>query len=365
MKTYWLCASFILLIVSSTAAQSPAINLPLIVYNDAGSKVELHFGLDPSATDTLDRSLGEQELPPFPPDDALEVRFIGDDILLPKMGLGTYSDYRMGDADFAGTKTHELKFQFGSGTKIIFRWSLPKVITGLMQDFFNGVVVNKPMMGCDSLVLTKPFYFDRLQMIIKYTGIPLAPTLVSPINDSTGVFLNPALKWRPSQGTASYKLQVDIGSDFSQPIFDISGIADTAYGICGLEKYKLYYWRVMAVNANGSSDWSETWRFTTGETTPVFAFDNGAPSKFYLAQNYPNPFNPITTIRFAIPGLSQVRLQLFDLLGREVAVLANEILQPGEHQVTCQLDHLPNGAYIYRLYLGGQLVEQRKMMLLK
>jgi hypothetical protein len=364
MKTYWLCAILILLIVSSAAAQSPAINLPLIVYNDAGSKLELHFGLDPSATDTLDRSLGEQELPPFPPADVLEVRFIGDDILLPKMGLGTYSDYRMGDADFAGTKTYELKFQIGSGTKITFKWNLPKVITGLMQDFFNGVLVNKQMIGSDSLVLTKPIYFDKLQMIIKYTGIPLAPILVSPKNDSSNVYLNPGLIWRTSRAANSYRLQVDIGSDFSQPIFDISGIADTAYGICDLEKYKLHYWRVMAINTNGTSDWSETWHFTTGETTPVLAFDNAAPSKFYLSQNYPNPFNPMTIIRFAIPQLTSVKLQLFDLLGREIAVLIDEEMSAGEHHVVCKLAHLPNGVYFYRLS-AGQFMQHRKMILLK
>jgi len=323
----------------------------------------LHFGLDPSATDTLDKALGEQELPPFPPSDVLEARFIGDDISLSKLGLGTYFDFRKGEADFEGTKTHELKFQFASGSKIIFKWNLPKGITGLLQDFFGGVIVNKQMSCCDSLEITLRG-LTTLQMIIKYTGVPLAPKLVSPKNDSSNVYLNPGLIWRTSRTADWYRLQIDTVSDFSSQLIDKSGIPDTAYGICDLEKHKLYYWRVNATSAKGTSAWSETWHFTTGEMMPVLEFENTTALKYFLAQNYPNPFNPSTIIRFAIPQQAKVKLQLFDLLGREIAVLLDEEMQPGEHQVVCELNNLPNGVYVYRLS-AGQFVEQRKMLFLK
>jgi hypothetical protein len=364
MKAKWFCGILFILICSVAIAQSPAIDLPLIVSSDAGSKLELHFGLDSLATDTLDNELDEKELPPFPPSDVLEARFIGDDVLLPQLGQGTYYDYRMGDADFEGTKTHELKSQIGAGTKITFKWNLPKGITGLIQDFFNGVLINKVMSGSDSLVLEKAKFLEKLLMIIKYTGIPLTPKLVSPANDSSNIFINPSLYWHPSRTADSYQLQIDTVADFLSIVIDESGIADTSFKINVLEKYSSYYWRVNATSAKGTSDWSEVWHFTTGNETPVSQFESTTPLKFNLSQNYPNPFNPSTIIRFTLPKQLKVRLQIFDLLGREIAVLLDQEMQPGEHQVVCELSHLPNGVYIYRLS-AGRFVEQRKMILLK
>lgn len=172
MKANWINGILIILIsiVACSDEKPTAIDLPLVVSNDMGTTVALYFGLHPSATDTLDKSLGEQELPPFPPGEILEARFIGDDISLPKLGLGTYVEYRQGDSDFKGTKTHEIKFQMGSGNEIIFNWDLPNGITGEMQDFITGEIVKKTMVGRDSLVLTKPVYLDKLKMIINYGG---------------------------------------------------------------------------------------------------------------------------------------------------------------------------------------------------
>ncbi|MBN2088310.1 hypothetical protein JW964_01795 [candidate division KSB1 bacterium] len=170
MKANWINGILIILIsiVACTDEKPTAIDLPLVVSNDMGAKLELRFGLHPSATDTLDKSLGEQELPPFPPGEIMEARFIGDDISLPQLGLGTYVDYRKGDSDFKGTKTHEIRFQIGSGNEIIFKWDLPDGITGIIQDFVTGEIVKKSMAGSDSLVLSKPLYLDKLMMIIEY-----------------------------------------------------------------------------------------------------------------------------------------------------------------------------------------------------
>jgi hypothetical protein len=176
MKTNWINGILVILISIVACNNKPAaIDLPLVVSNDMGAKLELHFGLYPSATDTLDQSLGEQELPPFPPADVLEARFIGDDIQLPKLGLGTYFDYRKGDTDFEGTRTHELKFQIGSGSKVVLKWNLPGGITGIIQDFVNGEIIKKSIAGSDSLVLSKPLYIDKLMMVIKYGGTALEP----------------------------------------------------------------------------------------------------------------------------------------------------------------------------------------------
>lgn len=88
------------------------------------------------------------------------------------------------------------------------------------------------------------------------------------------------------------------------------------------------------------------------------------PEEFRLQQNYPNPFNPSTTIRFAIPEKSEVTLKLFNILGREVAVLVAEELEPGEYKVVFEAEGLPSGVYLYRIQAQG-FVQTRKLTLLK
>jgi hypothetical protein len=88
------------------------------------------------------------------------------------------------------------------------------------------------------------------------------------------------------------------------------------------------------------------------------------PAAFELKQNYPNPFNPSTTVRFSLPVVSPVRLSVYDLLGREVATLVNESLQPGSYVATWKSDGHASGSYVARLQ-AGSFVQVMKMMLLK
>ena len=88
------------------------------------------------------------------------------------------------------------------------------------------------------------------------------------------------------------------------------------------------------------------------------------PETFRLDANYPNPFNPTTTIQYALPTSSSVRLAVYDLLGREVAVLADGLRTAGRHTVTFDARTLASGLYLYRLEAGGQ-VQQRTMVLVK
>jgi len=99
---------------------------------------------------------------------------------------------------------------------------------------------------------------------------------------------------------------------------------------------------------------------------PVAEGSNEIPSKFNLEQNFPNPFNPSTKIRFSIPGSSEmaVRLSVFDVLGKEIAVLVNGKMNAGTHEVHFGADNLPSGIYIYKLQYGSSTMS-RKMMLLK
>lgn len=88
------------------------------------------------------------------------------------------------------------------------------------------------------------------------------------------------------------------------------------------------------------------------------------PSNVILHQNYPNPFNPITKITFEIPEPGNVKLQIFDVLGREIGEIINEEFNSGTFHVSFNGGSLASGVYYYRLSYN-QHVETRKMLLLR
>jgi len=87
--------------------------------------------------------------------------------------------------------------------------------------------------------------------------------------------------------------------------------------------------------------------------TIIFAkHDETVPHSYPLFQNYPNPFNPITTIKYLLPKKSSVKIIVYDLLGREISVLVDEIKSAGMQQVVFNAAQLGSGVYIYSLKIG-------------
>jgi hypothetical protein len=88
------------------------------------------------------------------------------------------------------------------------------------------------------------------------------------------------------------------------------------------------------------------------------------PSTYNLAQNYPNPFNPSTTISYSIPEAGDVKLSVFDMMGREVMTLVNEFRQAGSYEAILNADRFASGTYFYRLETGNY-ISAKKMVYLK
>ena len=88
------------------------------------------------------------------------------------------------------------------------------------------------------------------------------------------------------------------------------------------------------------------------------------PLEFALSQNYPNPFNPTTNFEFRIANCAPTTLKVFDVLGRQVTTLVDEMKQAGEYKVTWDASKMASGIYFYRLQAGA-FVETKKMMLIK
>ncbi len=88
------------------------------------------------------------------------------------------------------------------------------------------------------------------------------------------------------------------------------------------------------------------------------------PTAFFLHQNYPNPFNPNTNIKFDVPKFTNVKIEVFDNLGRLLKTIHNKELAPGYYEVSWYADNLPSGTYYYRL-TAGTFVETKRMILVK
>ena len=102
-----------------------------------------------------------------------------------------------------------------------------------------------------------------------------------------------------------------------------------------------------------------------GTITKVALFYNPSiPEKFELMQNYPNPFNPSTYIEYKLPERTHVSLKVFDVLGREVATLVDEVQEAGSYRIRFENKEISSGVYFYVLR-AGKFVDVKKMMLLK
>jgi len=91
---------------------------------------------------------------------------------------------------------------------------------------------------------------------------------------------------------------------------------------------------------------------------------NSLPFSFDLKQNYPNPFNPSTTINYNVPQSTLVIIKVYDLIGKEVATLVNEVKEPGKYQVAFEGENLSSGIYFYKM-TAGDFSTVKKMNLLK
>jgi len=121
-----------------------------------------------------------------------------------------------------------------------------------------------------------------------------------------------------------------------------------------------FQYRLKQVDTDGSFEYSDVVEVEV------------VPNQYELSQNYPNPFNPSTTIRFSLPEVAQVKLNVYNMLGEQVATIAEGMYESGYHKVTFNASNLPSGAYVYRIESsnpstgsGQSFVQVKKMILMK
>lgn len=126
-------------------------------------------------------------------------------------------------------------------------------------------------------------------------------------------------------------------------------------------KGKKYYYRVAAVDFNGNKS-------SFSNELPVvitdLASEAGMPTEFVLYQNYPNPFNPATEIKFGVPEQADVKITVYNSVGKEIKVIVNENLAAGYYSYTFDASNLATGVYLYDI-TAGKFSQVKKMLLVK
>jgi len=134
------------------------------------------------------------------------------------------------------------------------------------------------------------------------------------------------------------------------------------------DETKIYYY----ISATSNRNKTITKPITAPDGNYNFTVQNGvtnfeegiSPAAYSLSQNYPNPFNPSTKINYSLGQKSKVLIKVFDVLGKEAAVLVNDEIPEGNYTVEFDASNLPSGVYFYE-YSAGSFSQTNKMLLLK
>ncbi|HUI29839.1 MAG TPA: CARDB domain-containing protein [Candidatus Acidoferrales bacterium] len=248
---------------------------------------------------------------------------------------------------------------FSAGGHLNFTWSLRayKDSTG-----FDSLTVN----------LFQPF----IDTTVMSAGILVPDTVAPPVPQGLNAEIDSSgpgrvkLKWTADsiRDLAGYKIYYSTDStnllagtaaaQGSSPIYT-SNI--DSFVISQLVSEANYWFALSAYDfsANESSRSQSVKVFTI-----TSVHQNLLPRTFAISQNYPNPFNPTTIINYQLPSISHVLLKVYDVLGREVATLVDEVKAPGKYEVGFNGSRLASGVYFYRI-VAGNYISTKKMLIVK
>lgn len=173
--------------------------------------------------------------------------------------------------------------------------------------------------------------------------------------------------------TPYYEVWIDTLSDMSTKWQIAETLPDTSFEYSGLAENRIYYWDVHAGDINSLGTWAGSASFVY---SPAVSVDDLTGSSivetYYLEQNYPNPFNPETSIGYYLKEDSRIKLEIFNIAGQKIMVLAEGIQAGGVHRAVWNSESFEaaSGIYIYRLTAEGRVSGEafrscKKMILMK
>ncbi len=328
-------------------------NISIVAKDNLSGNLFLELGVDPNATEGIDRILGESEMPPLPPAGVFDARLV-----LPN-SLTSPKDYRKAAADFSGAVEYLLNWQMSAGAdRLILDITLPDNLELTISYNKNGERCNIKLGAGKSRVVLNPGEQRNATLTVSY-NTERSVELVNFEAKSSQNSIN--LEWKTSkeEGLKGF----EIGRSEDNVNFGEIGYIDghgTGSGYNFSDENitgSKYYYRLKMVNSDGSYSLSEVIEVSF------------IPEEYSLAQNFPNPFNPSTKIKFALPVDAKVTLTLYNTLGQKISTITNKNFEAGVQTIEFTGSELASGMYIYQLTAkgadGSSFTDTKKLMLLK
>ncbi|MBU0473890.1 MAG: T9SS type A sorting domain-containing protein [Bacteroidetes bacterium] len=195
----------------------------------------------------------------------------------------------------------------------------------------------------------------------------------SPNCDVTLQTDSPTLSWIlpiTSETELNYEVEISLNKDMSNSEV-YTNLKNPYYTLSGLSGGAKYYWRARSINDDGLySQYSDLGTFNIDNNITGLKNESIIPSEFIVEQNYPNPFNPSTMVKYGLPEPSNVKIEIFNMLGQSVGILVNQEKSAGYYETTWNASNLPSGIYLISLRADGlsynkNFTQVRKALLLK
>lgn len=363
-----------------TDANSGGFTIAIQMKNSEGESMGAprKFGLHTHASYCRDEALGEFLLPPMPPSDAAESRFI--DIrsgYSACLDQGMYLDLRKYENP-TQVDAYKYKFQIGSfAYPIIFVWQdLNANYSGSVKLLYpaNGSIININMKQQTSFTLTEEdinlFYIiaegPRNNIWAKVNTVSQnSAVLVGKFNPN-GFSTEGWFEWGITQTYGNITTKQDLGNINNQVFY--------SEALDSIQPDVTYYYRAVAKNPQGTLYGIDQ----MFKISPELSVKEKKilHKSFILEQNYPNPFNPKTVLKYQLPGLCKVTLKIYNIMGQEVKTLVDEIQEAGYKSLEWNSTNnfgntVASGVYFYKIEAVGvnepskTFVQVRKMIILR
>jgi len=159
---------------------------------------------------------------------------------------------------------------------------------------------------------------------------------------------------------------VEVANATDEVFIPLGGVDSAKVWLNGLVEGETYMVRIKAKTTEGAmSDYSRIWTFTMPVLNGVAERIVSIPGTFKLGLAYPNPFNPSTIVPVHLSKTGRLELRVFDVLGRQVAVLQNGTVSAGDHRYTFNAANLSSGVYFVRAQLENGTVQTRRIVLVR
>jgi serine protease len=290
-------------------------------------------------------------------------------------GSATFSDSVASPANRIGLGITMHSFAFSDPVDsryILLKYDIKNLTGAPVSNLYVGIFLDWDIGGDSELVLNNSRYDPTRSLGYAFSGKPgghreyfgiraldSASSFRSLANDVT-IDLSRTGKWGWISGGFA---QASVGpADIHQVIS--SGPYTIGTGHTQTVGFALVVGDSSLTNIQQNADAAKARWKSIATTVGIGDNTTATPATFRLAQNYPNPFNPATNFEFQIAQRELVNLKIFDVLGREIATLVNELRPAGVYTIRWDASSLPSGVYFYRLR-AGDFVETRKMVFAK